>query len=215
MKKSILNFIRYLRYFVILLVLTVFTAVFSGFILHNQQIIQVAEAQFMPAVLTAVGLGGMTAVGVMIFFAAVTAFFGRFYCSWCCPLGLLQEVVDRWFFRKKERQYRPGHPVFRAAFFAFVLISMFCGVSLFIGYVEPYSLFGKISSSIVRHFLSWLNVGWVAVQRTSVVSKSSGNALSAATQGDNSRGGSVCASSKTTTERSSRQSFRQRDPCAE
>ena len=122
MKKSILNVLRYLRYLIILLVLATFTAIFSGFILHNQQIIQATEVQFLPAVLTAIGLGGMTAVGIMIFFAALTAFFGRLYCSWCCPLGLLQEVIerlDRWIFRKKERQYRPGHPVFRVAFFVF------------------------------------------------------------------------------------------------
>ena len=171
MKKSILNVLRYLRYLIILLVLATFTAIFSGFILHNQQIIQATEVQFLPAVLTAIGLGGMTAVGIMIFFAALTAFFGRLYCSWCCPLGLLQEVIerlDRWIFRKKERQYRPGHPVFRVAFFVFSTVSMLCGISLFIGYFEPYSLFGKISSSIVRHLLTLLNVNTVKMPQSAL-----------------------------------------------
>ena len=162
--------LRIFRWLFIAAVLVIFTALFSGFLMRSKLYLA-TEYQFMPGILSvaALGLGG--AFGTMLLIAAVTAFCGRVYCSWCCPLGLLQEVIerlDRKIFRKKIRKYRKGHNVFRAAFLVLVLALMFGGFALPFGYVEPYSLFGKISSTIVLQFLAWLNKSTVNLQQSSI-----------------------------------------------
>ena len=160
MKIFSLKSLRIVRWGVILLLLTGFTAIFSGFIVRRSQLYQMADYQFMPGILSMAALGMAGAFGFMLLIAAITAFCGRVYCSWCCPLGLLQEVIerlDRKIFPGKVRTYRRGHNVFRAAFLVLLLALLFGGIALPLGYVEPYSLFGKITSNTVRQFLVWLN----------------------------------------------------------
>ena len=160
MKIFSLKSLRLLRWCVIIFLLIFFTAIFGGFVLYDQQIYKALDYQFMPGVLSVAALGMAGAFGSMLLVAAVTAFCGRVYCSWCCPLGLLQEVIerlDRKLFPKKVRTYRKGHNIFRAAFLVLLAASLFGGIALPLGYVEPYSLFGKISSYSIRQLLALLN----------------------------------------------------------
>ncbi len=171
MKIFSLKTLRVLRWCIIILLLIFFTALFSGFIQHGQKLYQAADCQFMPGVLSVAALGFAGAFGAMVLIAAITAFCGRVYCSWCCPLGLLQEVIerlDRRIFRKKVRTFRKGHNVFRAAFLVLLLTMLFGGIALPLGYIEPYSLFGKISSGIFKQLLSWLNNASVNLPQSAI-----------------------------------------------
>ena len=171
MKRFFLKSLRIVRWCVILLLLAVFTAVFSGFIMRRSPLYQVLDYQFIPGVLSVAALGMAGAFGTMLLLAAITAFCGRIYCSWCCPLGLLQEVVerlDRKLFPSKVRTYRKGHNVFRAAFLVLIAVLLFSGIALPLGFVEPYSLFGKISSTVIRQLLVWLNGATTRLPHTAI-----------------------------------------------
>ena len=171
MKIFSLKSLRFVRWAVIVLLLVVFTALFGGFKLPWRELNNAPDYQFMPGILSVAALGMAGAFGTMILLAAITAFCGRVYCSWICPLGLLQEIIERLdhkLFRKKVRTYKKGHVVFRAAFLVLLLALFFGGIALPLGCFEPYSLFGKISSNVVRQLLVWLNMATVDIPQAAV-----------------------------------------------
>lgn len=173
MKIFSLKGLRIVRWMVVILLLILFTALFGGFIMPWRELSQAPDYQFIPGVLSVAATGMTGAFGIMLLLAAITAFCGRVYCSWCCPLGLLQEVIerlDRKIFKKKVRIYKKGHNVFRAAFLVLLLALLFGGIALPLGYFEPYSLFGKISSNIVRQLLAWLNAETVNIPQAAIES---------------------------------------------
>ena len=159
MKIFSLKNLAILRMIFAALFLAAFTAIFSG-LLFSRRFIVLSEWQFMPRILTAIALSGLITIGAMLTVAIITSMFGRLYCSWICPLGLLQDIVERLnhrFFMRKKRQYRPASPVLRVAFFVAAMAFMFGGFSVFMGFLEPYSVFGKISSGVVRKLYEWGN----------------------------------------------------------
>ena len=171
MKIFSLKNLRIVRWIVIILLLVLFTALFGGFRMPWRELNNAPDYQFMPGVLSVAALGMAGAFGIMILLAAITAFCGRVYCSWCCPLGLLQEVIERLdhkLFTKKVRIYKKGHNIFRAAFLVLLLALLFGGIALPFGYIEPYSLFGKISSNIIRQLLAWLNDSTVSIPQSAI-----------------------------------------------
>ena len=171
MKIFSLKNLRIARWAVIILLLVLFTALFGGFMLPWRSLNQVPAYQFMPGILSVAALGMAGAFGTMILLAAITAFCGRVYCTWCCPLGLLQEIIERLdhkLFPKKVRTYKKAGNLFRAAFLVFFLALLFGGIALPFGYMEPYSLFGKISSNIIRQILAWLNESTVKIPQAAI-----------------------------------------------
>lgn len=173
MKKSAYKILHHLRYPVISSILLIFAALFSGFLLNCDSLFKTADWQFMPGLLGAAALGSTAALSVLLIIAIITACFGRVYCSWFCPLGLLQEVIDRtagWIFRKRERKYQKPRLIFRAVFFVIIMILLLMGIALPLGYVEPYSLFGKLFSGIIRKLLELINVHTVKLQQNTLQS---------------------------------------------
>ena len=147
-----------------------FTFLFSGILLKSN-LFKLLDWQIMPRLLTAVALSGLITIGSVLIIAIVTSMFGRLYCAWICPLGLLQDIVERLntrFFMRKKRKYTPAKPALRAGIFAAVLVLMFSGFSIFMGFLEPYSLFGKISSGIGRKLYVLGNEATVNVPQTEV-----------------------------------------------
>lgn len=110
-----------------------------------------ADGQFVPALLTC-GLG----VAVV---AVVTVLFGRIYCSTFCPLGVLQDVLLRVVRLFRKRPFVPHsdrvvvRTVLLAVFTALVIVN---GVSV-AGLIEPYSVFGRIVSQVLRPMAEGLN----------------------------------------------------------
>lgn len=110
-----------------------------------------ADGQFVPALLTC-GLG----VAVV---AVVTVLFGRIYCSTFCPFGVLQDVLLRVVRLFRKRPFVPHsdrvvvRTVLLAVFTALVIVN---GVSV-AGLIEPYSVFGRIVSQVLRPMAEGLN----------------------------------------------------------
>ncbi|MBE6380895.1 MAG: 4Fe-4S dicluster domain-containing protein [Lentisphaerae bacterium] len=139
--------------------LLTFTALFSGFIVFKSDAFLITHWQVMPRVLTAVALSGLSTISAMLVIAMVTAFCGRIYCSWICPLGLLQDLIERLSHKisGKKRRYRKANLPLRLAVFIAVAILLFNGFILVMAYLEPYSLFGKIASGVIHAVLVLFN----------------------------------------------------------
>lgn len=101
--------------------------------------------QFWPAVLA-------LNIGVLVLLLALTILFGRVYCSFLCPLGIMQDgiyAIRTAGAKKKKFQqsYSPALNILR-----YVILALFLGAAAFgIGatayLVEPYSIFGRMVAS--------------------------------------------------------------------
>ena len=109
-----------------------------------------ARIQFAPACMAF----NLVAVGAV---AAVTMLAGRIYCSVACPLGVFQDIVLwlRKLFAKANFSYRPGRIVVRAACAAAFVVFALCGGAALAGVIEPYSVYGRFVTQLVRPALQW------------------------------------------------------------
>lgn len=111
------------------------------------------SSQLIPALFA----GSVVSIVVLL---AITLIFGRIYCSSICPLGILQDFMDRFyglFLNKGKRlrrfEFSHGYPIIRYTFFIAFIIAMLIGtmhigVRAWASLVEPYSIFGRIAQSM-------------------------------------------------------------------
>ena len=114
-----------------------------------------AKMQFLPALL-ALNLAVVAAI------LAATALFGRVYCSTVCPLGVLQDIAIRIrrLFTGKQRAANPPRLRWRVALVgAFAALAALGFLSL-AAQLDPYSVYGRIASNVLRPALQRLaNLG--------------------------------------------------------
>lgn len=112
--------------------------------------------QLFPAVL-AMNLVAIVAV------LAVTALFGRVYCSVACPMGIFQDVVirlSRWWRRKlpPARRTVPSPPKgVRYVALAFAVVATAAGFVSVGALLDGYSLYGRIATHLFRPLYSFLH----------------------------------------------------------
>lgn len=103
-----------------------------------------AKIQFLPALLA-------LNVGVIIFLVAITLIFGRVYCSVICPLGIMQDVVARFaFWRKNRRAYSPAMTRLRFIMVAILAVAIIAGIGSISALLAPYSTFGRIAQNLLQ-----------------------------------------------------------------
>lgn len=141
---------KYLKTIRILLAVVVFTAMallfldvtgiaatYWGFL---------AKWQFVPAILS---LNIIVIIGLV----AATLLFGRIYCSVLCPLGIMQDGIAciRQIIRPRRR-YSYSTPLtwLRIAMLVIFLSLIILGMASIAAFIEPYSEFGRIMSSIFK-----------------------------------------------------------------
>lgn len=123
--------------------------------------------QFTPSLLAS--LQGLAwAVACVFFILLLTLLFGRVYCAMLCPLGVLMDLsawIGRRTGKKRKLPYRKGHTRLRAAVVVICAVGLLAGSALPLAFLDPYSLFGKITSATIRpvvgeanHLLS--STGW-------------------------------------------------------
>ncbi len=119
----------------------------------------VERLQFAPAFLGAWS-GKAWAVVILGGLVLATLVFGRVYCSFLCPLGIMQDAAirlraffDRLIGRKRKGaavRYAPPVPVVRYAVLALVALSMFGGAALLLAWLDPYTIAARFAASIVN-----------------------------------------------------------------
>lgn len=115
----------------------------------------VLNIQFVPAILSV----SLVVISVILLF---TLLFGRVYCSFICPLGIMQDVIIRassWFKKssKKTLQYREPNNYLRYGLLSLTAVSLIFGTSYVLFLLDPYSLFTKISIVVIGPIISGIN----------------------------------------------------------
>lgn len=115
--------------------------------------------QFVPSLLS-LGRGfGWLSVGCLAVIV-LTLVFGRVYCAMFCPLGVLMDF-SAWLARrtgkKRKLPYRPGKSWIRMLAVAVCVTGLLAGTMIPIAFLDPYSVFGKIISALLRPPLAWVN----------------------------------------------------------
>ena len=113
----------------------------------------IAKIQFVPAFLS------LNVIAIVILLL-LTLILGRAYCSVICPLGILQDIVTHvrgWFGKKKNRKNRFEYSTPKTwlrigvlLLFVVAIILGTCNIvgSTFASFIEPYSAYGRIASSL-------------------------------------------------------------------
>ena len=114
-----------------------------------------AKIQFIPAVLA---LNAAVIAGLVI----LTLLFGRAYCSFICPLGITQDIIN-WFSTKRKGKKarfaykKPVKTVCRYLFLAAFIVLIVLGFTSIAMIIEPYSTFGRTVTNLLGPLYGWCN----------------------------------------------------------
>jgi ferredoxin len=118
--------------------------------------------QFIPSIInitTAIAWMGLGFLVVII----LTLLFGRVYCSFICPLGILQDVITRIanIFRKKKRRFKflKARNILRYSILAVVTAASLSGFIIILGWLDPFSIFGRFMTHGLRPLYIYINNG--------------------------------------------------------
>lgn len=127
-----------------------------------------AKMQFLPALLTAT-MTGFAIVAVIVVF---TLLFGRVYCSFICPLGIMQDLIgfcgrisSRWRKQTPKKKYytfSPAKTELRMILLGVFILLLLTGLVPYAALIAPYSTYGRIAANIfapvylsVNNVLAW------------------------------------------------------------
>jgi ferredoxin len=115
--------------------------------------------QFVPSLLKTVTLPGVIDFG-FLFVLILTILFGRVYCSMLCPLGIFQDFVS-WLSgktrKKRKYKYSKAWTILRYSLLVLVLIPLLFGSITLVTLLDPYSLFGRISTTLFKSVVVVVN----------------------------------------------------------
>jgi formate hydrogenlyase subunit 6/NADH:ubiquinone oxidoreductase subunit I len=115
--------------------------------------------QLTPALVKWIMVGGGIAAMGFLCILGLTLMFGRVYCACLCPLGIVQDILI--FFSKKIRRqkasYQRPHTFLRYAVFVLTVVFSILGTFALLNFLDPYSLFGRITIHLFKPVGIWLN----------------------------------------------------------
>ncbi len=118
--------------------------------------------QFVPSILHLVTIASWAGTGFIVVII-LTLLFGRVYCSFVCPLGILQDVITRIanLFKRKRRRFRfyRARTVLRYSILTITTIATFSGFILVLGWLDPFSIFGRFATHAIRPVYIYINNG--------------------------------------------------------
>lgn len=104
------------------------------------------EIQLIPALLAL----NVIVLGALLL---LTFIFGRVYCSSICPMGVYQDVINwisKRFQKKKRFKFSKNQAVLRWTIVALTLISFAFGFTFLLGFLDPYSAYGRMTTHIFK-----------------------------------------------------------------
>ena len=110
--------------------------------------------QFTPSILIFRNLLTLSGIGFLVIII-LNLIFGRVYCSFICPLGIMQDIIG--FISKKIRglkrykyYYQKPYLWLRYGFLGAFILGLISELTIIISVLDPYSIFGRISSGLLR-----------------------------------------------------------------
>ncbi len=112
--------------------------------------------QIIPAIISALTF---FTLGVLIFFVIEALLFGRIFCSFTCPLGIMQDIAIRIgkFIPRKKKLFTPNRKRLRYILLAVLLGGLLFGVAIPLGLLGPFAIFGRFTAALVKPAYIWLN----------------------------------------------------------
>lgn len=111
--------------------------------------------QFGPALVQSLAVGGAALIS-LVAVLGLTLLSGRIYCSFLCPLGIMMDGVIR-LSGKRRMAYSKPHTFLRLFLLGCAAVSLGLGSLVVIQLLDPFSVFGRIITSLVRPLVSGLN----------------------------------------------------------
>ncbi len=116
----------------------------------------VERVQFVPALLSSIcGMGwAWLVLGALL---VLTLVFGRVFCSWLCPLGMLQDFANRAalpFRKTKIRRFAPNHPRLRAVVALVAFAGLAAGSVGLLTWLDPYSIAARGMAALLAPLLT-------------------------------------------------------------
>jgi len=153
---------KLIRVVIALLTFICTTFIFLDFreLLSDGLITGITFLQFIPSLLKFLSTTAFVAMGFLLIIV-LTSLFGRVYCSMICPLGIFQDLVGRINGRvsKKHRMRFSRPQTFWRYFFLILPIAILLAGGGLIGIyiLDPYSIFGRITSDLGQPGYMWIN----------------------------------------------------------
>jgi ferredoxin len=147
--------LKKIRVIVGLLSLLSVTAIFIDFrhIIPENWISAALFLQFTPSLLKFINLPVVASIGFLIVLLLTLAT-GRSYCSFLCPLGVLQDVVSRIGVKVKTKngkfKYKKPYTILRYSILGATLIVMLAGSLFLVTILDPYSIFGRFMTYFAK-----------------------------------------------------------------
>ncbi|MBU1172389.1 MAG: 4Fe-4S dicluster domain-containing protein [Proteobacteria bacterium] len=118
--------------------------------------------QVMPALMKTLSTGGM-ALFSLLAVLGLTVLAGRLYCSFLCPLGTFMDLVIRFRPGKKRFLWTRAHTALRYSLLGLTLLVLASGSLVLIDLLDPFSLFGRLMTTLFRPLAATLNNALVRV----------------------------------------------------
>ena len=151
-----------IRIFFSVLVLILFVSVFVDFrhLIPDKYVNALTYLQFIPSGIKLITIGIIAITGFIIVLL-ITLVSGRTYCSFLCPLGILQDVISRTGGKIKKRFRRFGfkkpHTIIRYGLLGITLIVTLIWGTYFLTLLDPYSTFGRFITYFLKPIVLILN----------------------------------------------------------
>lgn len=117
--------------------------------------------QFVPSLLSFIQLFSLITAGGFLIVLLLTLFTGRIYCSVICPLGILQDIVNRiarWRSKKKRFfKYKKAQTTLRYIFLSIMVLATIFSAGWIITWLDPYSIAGRLFTYILKPPVIFIN----------------------------------------------------------
>ena len=117
--------------------------------------------QFIPSLMKSLVGQGAGLVSGFVFVLLLTVLFGRVYCSFLCPLGTVMDLTVRVRNRSGKPRFAYTGPMntLRYMVLSLTVVLFLTGSLVLVNFLDPYSLFGRTLSALVRPFAVLANNG--------------------------------------------------------
>lgn len=116
--------------------------------------------QFIPSLLQFIEIPVITGLG-FLFIILLTLTFGRVYCSWICPLGVLQDFFN-WIRRKTSKRkhlykYRTHSRYLAYGLLILITVLFIARINIALIYTDPFSIYGRMANHLFMPVMLGLN----------------------------------------------------------
>lgn len=114
--------------------------------------------QFVPALVRILTSPEGLFVFGLVLILVISLIFGRVYCSFLCPLGTLQDIIialSRKIGLRKNHSFQKPNNWLRYSILILIVVAVLLGSMSLLNLLDPYSLTGRIFTSLVKPVFVW------------------------------------------------------------